>query len=86
MSDLEDDDNFEDYEQYNEILRHHHDNQDVEGNLFNMPNRIFVSNFRFSKEEVVRLTDLICYDIAVNIGNQRHSPEFQVNYRKCCNW
>ena len=37
MSDLEDDDNFEDYEQYDEILRHHYDNQDVERNLFNMP-------------------------------------------------
>ena len=85
MNDLEDDDNFEDYEQYDEILRHHRDNQDVERNLFNMPDRIFVSNFRFSKEEVVRLIDLIRYNIAVNIGNQRHSPEFQVNNRTCCN-
>ena len=85
MSDLEDDDNFEDYEQYDEILCHHCNNQDVEGNLFNMPDRIFVSNFRFSKEEVVRLTDLIRYDIAVNIGNQRHSPEFQVKIRTRCN-
>lgn len=77
MSDIDDVDDFDDYLRHEEV----HGNlegEEVEREFFNMSDVSFKKNFRFSKEEVVQLTDLIRENLRDNRGNQRHSPEFQV--------
>ena len=73
---MDDFDDIEDLEALEEIEDHEVNGEEVTCEFFAMSDSQFVNNFRFSKTEVERLTDLL-EDVVVG-GRVHHSVEFQV--------